>query len=185
MEWFIQEQRKCKLCHSALVAFYTLFAFPDNIRSSRVSSMEGERGRLEPAATAGRASMQTGRQRWVTAQGKASDQHLRFMTEDIWGKSVEHTGQIQKKSQKLSFSHCSYQHPAVQHLHHVTWQGRGYTAAWALSLPAQLQPGLGRVWVLIAWHCTKQQETGRFQLKRKMRNTPQRWPLNKERHLNF
>lgn len=149
------------------------------------SQARGERGRLEPTAVAGRVPVQTGRQRWVTAQGKASDQRLRFVTEGIWGKSVEHMEQIQKKSQKLSFSHCSYQHPAVQHLLHVTLQGRGYTAAWALSLPAQLQPGLGRVWVLIVWDCTKWQETGRFQLKRKMRNVPQRWPLNKEKHLNF
>lgn len=86
--------------------------------------MEGERGRLKPAATAGRVPMQTGRQRWATVQGKASDQHLRFTAEDIWGRSVEHMGQIQKKKlkkhQKFSFSYCLYQHPAVQHLLHVT-----------------------------------------------------------------
>lgn len=56
---------------------------------------------------------------------------------------------------------------------------------WAWSLPAQLQPGLWRVWVFRVWHFTKQQETVRFQLKRKMGNAPQRWPLNEERHLNF
>lgn len=85
MQWFIQEQRKCKLCHSALVAFYTLFAFRGSPRSRQVLSMEGDRGRLQPAATAGRAPVQTGSQRWVTAQGKASDQRRRFMTEGIWG----------------------------------------------------------------------------------------------------
>ena len=82
--------------------------------------MEGERSRLESAATAGRVPVQRGRQRWVTTQGKASDQHLRFMTEGIWGKSVGHMGQTQKKNEKLSFSHCFYWHPAVQHLLHVT-----------------------------------------------------------------
>lgn len=99
----IEEQRKCKLCHSAWVAFYALFAFPDSTRSRRVLSMEGERGRLKPAATAGRAPMLTGRQRWATVQGKASDQHLRFAAEDIWGKSVDHMGQIQKKKSKALF----------------------------------------------------------------------------------
>lgn len=127
--------------------------------------------------------MWTGRQRWVTTQGKASDQHPRFLAEGIWGTSVEHMIQIQKKSQKLSSSHCSYQHPAVQHPLCVTRHGGGYAAAWAWSWPAQLWPGLGRVWVLIVWHCKKQQETRRCQLKRKMRNAPQRWTLNKERHL--
>lgn len=34
-------------------------------------------------------------------------------------------------------------------------QGRGYTAAEALSLPAQLQPGLGKVCLLTVWHCTE------------------------------
>lgn len=66
-------------------------------------SMEGERGRLKLAATAGRATVLAGRQRWATVQGKASDQHLRFTAEDIWGKSVDYMGQIQKKkSLKLS-----------------------------------------------------------------------------------
>lgn len=113
-----EEQRKCKLCHSAWVAFYALFASPDSTRSRQVLSMEGERGRLKPAATAGRAPVQTGK---ATVQGKASDQPLRFTAEDIWARSVEHMGQIlKKKSRTFSFSSCLYQHPAVQHLLHVT-----------------------------------------------------------------
>lgn len=59
--------------------------------------MEGTRSWLESAATAGRVPVQRGRQRWVTTQGKASDQHLRFMTEGIWGKSVGHMGQTKKE----------------------------------------------------------------------------------------
>lgn len=69
--------------------------------------MEGERGRLKSAATAGRVPMQTGRQRCATLQGKASDQHLRFTAEDIWGRSVEHMGQLSKKKIKIIKSSLS------------------------------------------------------------------------------
>lgn len=110
----------------------------------------------------------------------------------IWGSQQRTFGGSQwttwvrykKKSQKLFFpllvsAPCS---AASAPCHR---QGRGYTAAQALSLPAQLQPGLGRVCLFTVWHCTEWQETGRFLLKRKMRSTPQRWPLNKENYLNF
>lgn len=107
--------------------------------------MEGERGRLKPAATAGRAPMLTGRQRWATVQGKASDQHLRFTAEDIWGKSADHMGQIQKKKSKALFFPLLVSAPCSAASAPCHQQGRGYTAAQALSLPAQLQPGLGRV----------------------------------------
>lgn len=105
-------------------------------------STEGERSRLKPAAPAGREPMQTGRQRWATVQGKASDQHLRFTAEDIWGRSVEHMGQIGKKKKKALFLLLLVSAPCSAASAPCHQQGRGYTAAQALSLPAQLQPGL-------------------------------------------
>lgn len=150
--------------------------------------MEGERGRLKPAATAGRVPMQTGRQRWATVQGKASDQHLRFTAEDVWGRSVEHMGQIQKKkikkTSKVLFLLLLVPAPCSAASAPCHQQGRGYTAAQALSLSAQLQPGLGRV--CLTQSMTLNRIAGNWEISvEKMRITPQRRPFNKENHLNF